>query len=79
MAESRKMKKIYPYNASLALAYRDMESGPLMETLALGAIGANHYRRQGGKEVDFLIRDPLTAIEVKAATDVSLGEVSALT
>ncbi len=78
MAESRKMKKVYPYNASLALAYGSMESGPLMETLVLGAIGASHYWRQGGKEVDFLITDPLTAIEVKAGTDVSSTELTGL-
>ncbi|MDP7975501.1 MAG: ATP-binding protein [TACK group archaeon] len=78
MAESRKLKRVYPYNVSLALAYHQLESGPLVETLVAGAIGAGHYWRSGGKEVDFLLKEPLTAVEAKAGSEVSAEELKGL-
>lgn len=32
MAESRKLKKVYPYNAALALAYTTIDKGELYES-----------------------------------------------
>ncbi|MGC8631719.1 MAG: DUF4143 domain-containing protein [Thermoprotei archaeon] len=78
MAESRKLKKVYPYNASLALAYGWVEGGPLVETLVAGAIGAGHYWRYDGKEVDFLLKEPLIAVEAKAGSNVSYGDLQSL-
>jgi predicted AAA+ superfamily ATPase len=70
MSESRKMKKVYPYNVALAISLYSIERSYIYETLVAGIVDAHHYWREGNKEVDFVLKEPLKAIEVKSSEKV---------
>jgi predicted AAA+ superfamily ATPase len=70
MSESRKMKKVYPYNVALAMSFCNLERSCIYETFVAGLINANHYWREGNKEVDFVLKEPFCAIEVKSSERV---------
>lgn len=64
-AESRKLKKIYPYHISLSFPfYPELEKGKITESLI--AEFFTNYWREKEKEIDFIRRNPLTPIEVKS-------------
>jgi len=64
---SRKLKKVYPYDASLALAIANVEWPYVIETVVASALDCNYYWRMGTKEVDFVMTNPLVPIEVKSS------------
>jgi len=67
---SRKLKKVYPYDASLALAIANIEWPYAIETVVASALDCNYYWRMGNKEVDFVMTNPLVPIEVKASRTI---------
>ena len=81
MAISRKNKKIYPYDISLALSFNpNIDIGKVLETKTASIIDAKMYWRDGQNEVDFVTLNgrKLLGIEVKAAKDVDLRTLSSL-
>jgi predicted AAA+ superfamily ATPase len=74
LAESRKLRKVYPYDASLIFPINPgVEKGRVLECAVASRIGARNYWREGAKEVDFILREPnLRAVEVKSKGE--LGE-----
>ncbi|MBC7120002.1 MAG: ATP-binding protein [Candidatus Methanosuratus sp.] len=79
LSSSRKLRKVYPAAPSLIFAY-DREAfkesaGAVLETYAVGALGARHYFREGRKEVDMILKGgtggkEILPVEVKT----SVGE-----
>lgn len=70
LSESRKLRKVYPYDISLALAENpSLEKGKITESLIVSRLDIKRYWREGTKEIDCLIGDgkELIPIEVKAA------------
>jgi predicted AAA+ superfamily ATPase len=76
--ESRKLKKVYPYDISLALAYNNVQEPYAMETLVASALNLSLYWRMQGKEVDFVNKEPLVPIEVKSGEKIGEGELTAI-
>lgn len=75
-AESRKMKKIYPFHLALSFPYHpSLDRGKILE--ALVAQRMERYWREGSREVDFIGAD-LQPIEVKAKEEVRAGELGSL-
>ncbi len=68
--ESRKLRKVYPYNIALALSMHAAEPQYALETAAASRIDASNYWRMGAREVDFITREPLLPIEVKSGNRV---------
>lgn len=77
MAESRKMKKVYPYHISLTHPfYPSLSEGRIFESLVVSARDLKNYWREGVREVDFVKRDKaLTPIEVKAKNTIREGDL----
>jgi predicted AAA+ superfamily ATPase len=69
---SRKLQKIYPYHWSLIFGlYREIESGKLLECVASSLLDAKFYWREGGKEIDFILKNKeIIPIEVKHNTEI---------
>lgn len=76
--ESRKLKKIYPSNISLALASGSVMAPQVGETVVASAIDATNYWRMGVKEVDFILKDNLLPIEVKHGRGVDDNELKSI-
>ncbi len=76
--ESRKLKKVYPYDISLALAYNNVQEPYAMETLVASALDLSLYWRMQGKEVDFVNKEPLVPIEVKSGEKIGEGELTTI-
>ncbi len=69
LSASRKLKKVYPYHISLAIASNpDLDKGKVAEALVASEIDAKYYWRENGMEVDFIERNgkKVSGIEVKA-------------
>ncbi len=76
MAESRKLKRVYPYHIALAAPYKhDIDKGKVYECLVRTYFGLEHYWRKKGREVDFLKIEGKTVIpiEVKSGKKVRSG------
>jgi len=71
-AESRKLKKVYPYHISLSLSiFSNIEKSKILESLVQSSLNLNKYWRKSGKEIDFLIvNEEIIPIEVKDKTEV---------
>ena len=70
LSESRKLRKVYPYDISLSLAdFPSIEYGKIVETKAITTLGATRYWREGNKEVDCILFDgiEMTPVEVKSS------------
>ena len=70
LSESRKLRKVYPYDISLSLAnFPSIEYGRIIETKALTALGATRYWREGNKEVDCILFNgrEMIPVEVKSS------------
>ncbi|MDG7048323.1 MAG: ATP-binding protein [Nitrososphaerota archaeon] len=70
LSESRKLRKVYPYDISLALAYRpSLERGKVLETLMISRLNISRYWREGDKEVDGLVGDgrDIIPVEIKSS------------
>ncbi len=72
-AESRKMKKIYPFHIALSYPfYPQLDKGRVFETIV--ATEMKNYWRKGNKEIDFIKREPrLLPIEAKAKMASEIG------
>ncbi len=80
-AESRKMRKIYPYHPSLAYPYNpSIKAGSIFENLVMASLALDKYWRHGSKEVDFLKvdGDDIIPIEVKAKDTLKKGDLKPL-
>ncbi len=56
LSESRKLRKVYPYDISLALAENpSIEKGKVLEALIVSRLDIKRYWREGAKEVDCLL------------------------
>ncbi len=76
--ESRKLKKVYPYNISLALASNNIMPGFVAETVVASAIGATNYWRDKNNEIDFVLKKPLLPIEVKSGNKVREDDLKSM-
>jgi predicted AAA+ superfamily ATPase len=67
LAESRKLRKVYPYHISLVFPFYVPERGKILESVVAFKIDAKYYWRKGNKEIDFIIKDKkVLPVEVKA-------------
>ena len=69
-SESRKLRKVYPYDISLALAENpSTEKGKIIEALIVSRLDVKRYWREGSKEIDALLGDRknLIPIEIKSS------------
>ena len=70
LSESRKLRKVYPYDVSLALAENpSIEKGKVTESLIVSRLDIKRYWREGTKEIDCLFGDRknLIPIEIKSS------------
>jgi len=77
LAETRKYRKIYPYDVSLIFSYNPrIEKRKILESYVASLIEAKHYWREKDKEVDFIIKsDSLIPIEVKNSEKLSIEDL----
>jgi predicted AAA+ superfamily ATPase len=72
-SSSRKLKKYYPATTSLIGAVSRkafaLESGGVLETYVVNALRASLYYRKGKSEIDAILNEGETAVEVKANPD----------
>ncbi len=68
-SESRKLKKVYPYDISLALAENpSIEKGKVLEALIISRLNVERYWRDGSKEIDALVgKKELIPVEIKSS------------
>ena len=73
IAESRKLRKVYPYDVSLCIWDNpSIDKGKINETLVISRLNAERYWREGVREIDTLFwkGKRLVPIEIKSATDI---------
>jgi predicted AAA+ superfamily ATPase len=71
LAESRKLRKVYPYHISLVFPFSIPEKSKILETVVAFKIDAKYYWREGKKEIDFIVKDKeILPIEVKAKANL---------
>ncbi|MHB8372169.1 MAG: ATP-binding protein [Thermoplasmataceae archaeon] len=73
LSESRKMKKVYPYDISLALSSNpSIEKGKVLESLIISRLDVIRYWRDGTREIDALLEKgkELIPIEIKSSTQM---------
>jgi predicted AAA+ superfamily ATPase len=76
-AESRKLKKIYPFTIALSYPYyASLDKGKILETIV--AMNMANYWREGAREVDFIKREELIPFEIKAKEDVKREDLASL-
>ena len=79
-AASRKLKKYYLLHPCFSLAYGS-ETGKIMENLVAFKTKSDYYWREGGKEVDFIIKDEdkkITPIEIKYKRQIKKSDLKNL-
>ncbi len=75
LSESRKLRKIYPYDISLALAKNpSIEKGKILETLIMSRLDIKRYWRDGSKEIDALLGNDRNIIPIEIKSSSSLRE-----
>lgn len=79
-AESRKLKKVYPFNIALSLCfYPKLREGKLFENLVCSALNLNKYWRKGEKEIDFLkLNEKILPIEVKEKDSITRDDTKTI-
>lgn len=77
LSASRKLKKVYPYDISLAFPFNPkMEIGKVAECVVCSRINARNYWKKNGKEVDFIFKNEKTVpIEVKAKVELEKNDL----
>jgi predicted AAA+ superfamily ATPase len=71
LAESRKLRKVYPYHIALVFPFSTPEKSKILETTVASKIDAKYYWREGKKEIDFIVKDrEILPIEVKAKANL---------
>jgi predicted AAA+ superfamily ATPase len=80
LAESRKLRKVYPYDISLVFPFNpNIEESRVAECVVASKINAQNYWR-GGREVDFLIRNgKIIPLEVKYKETLDRSDTRNLT
>lgn len=71
LSESRKLRKVYPYDISLALAGNpSIEKGKILESLLISRLDVKRYWRDGTKEIDALLGNSknIVPIEIKSSS-----------
>ncbi|MBI4167684.1 MAG: ATP-binding protein [Candidatus Aenigmarchaeota archaeon] len=77
-AASRKLKKYYLLHPCFSLAYGS-ETGKIMENLVAFKTKSDYYWREGGKEVDFIVRNGgIMPVEVKYKKQVKRKDMKNL-
>ena len=75
LSESRKLRKVYPYDISLALAENpSIEKGKVIEALIISRLDIKRYWREGAKEIDCLLGDRGNIIPVEVKSSDMLRE-----
>ncbi|MCL4380749.1 MAG: ATP-binding protein [Candidatus Marsarchaeota archaeon] len=75
LSESRKLRKIYPYDISLALAKNpSIEKEKILETLVISRLDIKRYWRDGSKEIDALLGNGRDIIPIEIKSSSSLRE-----
>lgn len=75
LSESRKLRKVYPYDISLALAENpSIEKGKVTEALIISRLDIKRYWREGTKEVDCLLGDRKNLIPIEIKSSDTLRE-----
>ncbi len=75
LSESRKLRKIYPYDISLALAKNPLiERGKIIETLIISRLNIKRYWRDSTKEVDALLGNGKDIIPIEIKSSDTLKE-----
>jgi len=79
-AESRKLKKIYPGNISLAFPFAPkLDLGLVYESATASALGLEHYWRKGYAEIDFIRKNgEILPVEVTSSEEVPREKVRRL-
>lgn len=79
-SESRKLKKVYPLNLSLALCYYPkLTERKIFESLICSALNLDKYWRDGGKEIDFLkLNEEMLPIEAKERDHINKNDIKNL-
>lgn len=73
LASSRKLRRVYPYHWSLIFGFHvEVERGKLLESIVASLLNPDYYWREGGKEVDFLVRKDqrIIPVEIKASESI---------
>ena len=71
-AISRKMQRIYPYHWSLSFGWTGSTD---YETIVASVLNAKYYWREGGNEIDFLIKNKgIVPVEVKEKETIDRGD-----
>jgi predicted AAA+ superfamily ATPase len=80
LAESRKLRKAYPYDASLVFPiHPSVDRGKILECAVVSRTGAKNYWRQGTRGVDFILKQPETlAVEVKSKENLGTDDLRTL-
>lgn len=81
LSESRKLRKIYPYDISLVFPFNpNIEESRIMECAVASKINAQNYWREGSREVDFIIRNrKIIPVEVKYKKTLDRNDIKNLT
>ncbi|MDE1854295.1 MAG: ATP-binding protein [Thaumarchaeota archaeon] len=76
-SSSRKLRRYYPATTSLVRAVSrqafEGDPGGVQEAYVVNALGASRYYREGREELDVVLGDGETAVEVKATPDARDG------
>ena len=77
---SRKLRKVYPYDISLALAFNpQMDKGRIAECAVASKTGAEYYWRHDRREVDFILtEDRIVPTEVKCKDAIDGDDLAAV-
>lgn len=74
-SESRKLRKVYPYDISLALAENpSIEKGKIIETLIISRLNIKRYWRDGTKEIDALLGNGKNIVPIEIKSSDTLRE-----
>ncbi|MGC9058777.1 MAG: hypothetical protein ACP5IJ_03085, partial [Candidatus Nanoarchaeia archaeon] len=79
-SSSRKLKKAYPIDISLSLAYFDIPPERILETKIFSAFDFDFYWREKNKEIDFIFvkGKKILPIEVKYKREIQKGDIKTL-
>ncbi len=80
LSESRKLRKIYPYDVSLVFPFNpNIEESRVVECAVASKINTQNYWREGGREVDFIIRNRrIIPVEVKYKKTLDKNDIKNL-
>jgi len=79
-SESRKLKKVYPFNIALSLCfYPKLTERKILECITASSLNLNKYWRKNEKEIDFLkIDKSVLPIEVKEKENINKKDIKTM-